>query len=166
MMTTAVAPSEQQEATALDVRWLQGALNQILGLQLQVDGIYGSQTRSAVRDYQGRSGLRQDGVAGPITVASLRQDLAQARQGNTITGSVACATINIPEVLDEFEFGRDRVRPRHQPQIIKIARCVVRAAAREIPSTAFASSDTPIPSATRRTTSVLDCAEPRRSSES
>jgi hypothetical protein len=39
----------------------------LLGLRLAVDGISGSQTRSAVRSFQSKYGLSADGVVGPIT---------------------------------------------------------------------------------------------------
>ncbi|MBW4547778.1 MAG: peptidoglycan-binding protein [Symplocastrum torsivum CPER-KK1] len=35
------------------------------------DGIYGSNTRNAVRQFQQRSGLRVDGIVGPQTRAAL-----------------------------------------------------------------------------------------------
>jgi hypothetical protein len=45
------------------------ALQQALGIP--ADGIYGPQTRRAVRAYQRRNGLAVDGIAGPVTLASL-----------------------------------------------------------------------------------------------
>jgi peptidoglycan hydrolase-like protein with peptidoglycan-binding domain len=54
----------EQEA---DVRWLQTTLNEVLGLSLAVDGIYGETTRAAVIRFQQMKGLQADGVAGPIT---------------------------------------------------------------------------------------------------
>jgi hypothetical protein len=49
------------------IRWVQQALNRILGLRLNVDGIIGPQTRSAIRDFQRRRGLPADGIVGPAT---------------------------------------------------------------------------------------------------
>ena len=53
-----------------DVRQLQQLLNQ-RGYGLDVDGIFGSRTQSAVRDWQQRSGLTVDGIVGKNTWGSL-----------------------------------------------------------------------------------------------
>ena len=53
------------------VRWIQDSLNKILGLRLTVDGINGTQTKSAVRSFQEKNGLTVDGVVGPNTEAVL-----------------------------------------------------------------------------------------------
>lgn len=55
------------ETKKQDVRLLQTALNKVLGTNLEVDGIYGENTKRAVRDFQERQNLQVDGVAGPIT---------------------------------------------------------------------------------------------------
>lgn len=58
-----------------DVRALQMQLNaerRSLGLPLiKVDGIFGAETRGAVKDHQEATGIRQDGVVGEDTRASL-----------------------------------------------------------------------------------------------
>jgi peptidoglycan hydrolase-like protein with peptidoglycan-binding domain len=53
------------------IRWVQAALNQILGMRLAVDGIVGPQTRSAIRTFQRRRTLEVDGILDPPTEASL-----------------------------------------------------------------------------------------------
>src|SRR5215207_337238 len=53
-------------------RWVQQSLNQVMGLQLAVDGINGPMTRSAVRSFQQQRGLTVDGIVGPITEAAMR----------------------------------------------------------------------------------------------
>jgi len=53
------------------IRWVQGSLNQIMGLRLAVDGIMGPATRSAIRSFQQKQGLAADGIAGPKTKAAL-----------------------------------------------------------------------------------------------
>jgi peptidoglycan hydrolase-like protein with peptidoglycan-binding domain len=53
-----------------DVKRLQSVLN-TAGYKLTVDGFYGKLTETAVKDYQGKSALKADGVVGPNTVAKL-----------------------------------------------------------------------------------------------
>jgi peptidoglycan hydrolase-like protein with peptidoglycan-binding domain len=60
------------------IKWVQRSLNQIMGLQLAVDGISGTQTRSAIRSFQQQRGLAVDGVVGPQT----EQALIAAGAGN------------------------------------------------------------------------------------
>jgi hypothetical protein len=60
----AAAPSEY-------IRWVQSALNNVLGLRLPVDGIMDAATRSAVRSFQQREGLPVDGIVGPETERAL-----------------------------------------------------------------------------------------------
>ena len=52
-------------------RWVQSALNQVLGLNLVMDGVIGRATRSAIRSFQRRQGLRADGKVGPATERAL-----------------------------------------------------------------------------------------------
>lgn len=54
------------------VRALQAALNANGSLQLIVDGDYGDATKAAVRAFQKASGLKQDGIAGPVTLEALK----------------------------------------------------------------------------------------------
>jgi len=53
------------------VRWLQNTLNQIMDLNLPVDGVMGVETRSAIRSFQERQGLPVDGTVGPETKQAL-----------------------------------------------------------------------------------------------
>jgi len=53
------------------VRWVQQSLNRVLNLRLAEDGLMGTQTRSAVRSFQQRSGLQADGSVGPQTEKAL-----------------------------------------------------------------------------------------------
>ena len=62
-----------------DMRWVQSALNDVLGPRLPVDGIMDAATRSAVRSFQQREGLPVDGIVGPDT----REALLRARSGKT-----------------------------------------------------------------------------------
>jgi hypothetical protein len=53
------------------MRWVQSALNDVLGLRLPVHGIGDSATRSAIRSFQQREGLPLDGVVDPDTERAL-----------------------------------------------------------------------------------------------
>lgn len=53
------------------LRWVQRSLNSILGAGLNVDGISGPRTRSAIRSFQKRYALTVDGIVGPRTEAML-----------------------------------------------------------------------------------------------
>jgi hypothetical protein len=53
------------------IKWVQRSLNQIMGLKLAVDGIIGAQTRSAIRSFQQRQGLKVDGIVGSQTEPAL-----------------------------------------------------------------------------------------------
>ncbi|SHJ16136.1 peptidoglycan-binding domain-containing protein [Lutispora thermophila] len=53
-----------------DVKLLQEVLNNH-GYQLKVDGIFGKKTEAAVKDFQGKNGLKADGIVGPKTIAKL-----------------------------------------------------------------------------------------------
>lgn len=71
--TSPPAPTEGTEYT----RWVQSALNQVLGLSLPVDGVMSDQSRDAVRRFQRDRGLPEDGIVGPDT----ERALAEARRG-------------------------------------------------------------------------------------
>jgi len=59
------------------IKWVQQSLNQIMGLRLDVDGIVGTQTRSAIRSFQKSQGLEVDGIVGAKTEAALRNTLGK-----------------------------------------------------------------------------------------
>lgn len=69
----AVYLGEDHENTGDKVRALQKRLNDGYPAysQLEEDGQYGPSTAAAVREFQARSGLTIDGVAGPATLAAL-----------------------------------------------------------------------------------------------
>ena len=70
--------SEVNRSSSDYIQWVQRSLNQIMGLQLAVDGISGTQTRSAIRSFQQQRGLAVDGIVGPQT----EQALIAAGAGN------------------------------------------------------------------------------------
>lgn len=55
-----------------------------LGYSAAVDGMIGSKTKAAIKDFQGRHGLKADGVAGPKTIARLHEVLAAAKSAPAI----------------------------------------------------------------------------------
>lgn len=60
------------------IKWVQQSLNQIMGLKLVVDGTMGTQTRSAIRGFQQKQGLKADGVVGSSTEAALKAALGRS----------------------------------------------------------------------------------------
>lgn len=64
-----------QDAVAKEgeIKSLQTTLNQLYGLNLDVDGMLGPQTREVVRRFQADHGLQVDGVPGPITKRKLKE---------------------------------------------------------------------------------------------
>ncbi|MEQ6342566.1 MAG: DUF4056 domain-containing protein [Gammaproteobacteria bacterium] len=105
------------------IRWLQSSLNRVMGLRLAVDGIEGPATRSAVRSFQQQQGLAVDGIVGPNTEAALKSALSGASMSAITSASVpqgeAC------EVLDNFDFDRDQLKPEHRPKLDTISRRVI-----------------------------------------
>lgn len=71
-------------STGDDVTQLQTALNNA-GYNLAVDGIFGSQTQSAVQDYQSKNGLTVDGIVGTNTWGSLNNQSASASNATNAT---------------------------------------------------------------------------------
>ena len=53
------------------IKWVQSSLNKILNLNLVVDGISGTYTKSAIRSFQSKNRLTVDGIVGPITEGAL-----------------------------------------------------------------------------------------------
>lgn len=79
------------------IKWVQGSLNKILGLNLLVDGDAGPKTRSAIRSFQAKNGLEQVGYVGPKTEAAILKAGAQAistsSSASSSSGSVTVTNI-------------------------------------------------------------------------
>ena len=74
-----------------DVKKLQESLNQ-QGYSLSVDGIFGSKTQQAVKDYQSKNNLAVDGIAGKNTLGKLygtTQQPAAGADNGTAAGTAA-----------------------------------------------------------------------------
>ncbi len=68
------APLKQTRPNKLSsstVMRIQESLNTVANAKLPVDGVYGHDTRAAVRKFQGANGLSVDGIPGPATRAKL-----------------------------------------------------------------------------------------------
>ncbi len=110
---------EAAPSAGLRVRWVQEALNIVLGRGLAVDGIRGPQTRGAIVDFQSSRGRVADGILGPATAGALREALL-ARA----TAAPPCPGVGQPaEELVGFAFDDHRLQPRHLVQSGKLARC-------------------------------------------
>ena len=72
-------------ASGEDVKNLQIRLNQTGNYNLAEDGIYGSNTQAAVKDYQQKNGLATDGIVGNQTWASLETTGAKPATKNATT---------------------------------------------------------------------------------
>jgi len=75
-------PAEPLPAGSEYMRWVQSALNDVLGLRLPINGIADPATRSSIRSFQQREGLPVDGVVGPDT----ERALLAARSGKSSRG--------------------------------------------------------------------------------
>jgi len=131
---------------SVDARWLQQALNRVLGLSLAVDGAVGPQTRAAIRQFQARQGLVADGIVGPLTEAALRRALDGADGGSGQYGVIPVRGGGVPgttpcTTLDTFAQGRADLTPAHHTLLIALARRIQRERIREVEITGFASSE-------------------------
>lgn len=76
-----MTPQNPRVGSDASVAFYQGALNQLVGAGLTVDGIMGSATRQAVMKFQQIWGITVDGIIGPETDYDIRAALGQ--QGYT-----------------------------------------------------------------------------------
>lgn len=68
-----------------DVKNLQLRLNETGNYNLETDGVFGSKTQAAVKDYQQKNGLATDGIVGNQTWSSLDNSGAKPATKNTTT---------------------------------------------------------------------------------
>jgi len=81
-------PTIAPGANGEPVRRLQRALRRQPDLDIVVDGVFGSKTEAAVKDFQQGAGLAVDGVVGPQTWAKLPDGGAMPTLQEGATGDV------------------------------------------------------------------------------
>lgn len=74
-----------------EVRKLQEALNAQGGYGLATDGVFGSKTQAAVRDYQSKNGLSVDGIAGVNTQGKLYGTAQDSQAQDTGTANTTAS---------------------------------------------------------------------------
>ena len=82
-----------------DVEKLQNYLNQVGNYGLDVDGVYGSKTQAAVKDYQTKNSLAVDGIAGDETWGSLSGAISKSADN---TGNTANTSQNTAQVAPDY----------------------------------------------------------------
>lgn len=93
------------------IRWVQESLNRILGLRLPADGRMAIQTRSAIRSFQQKRGLKVDGFINPATGRAIHSALRNAR----FSPSHVC------DVVDRFGFATAMLLPEHRLKVQAVA---------------------------------------------
>ena len=76
-------PTLKEGSKGEAVKGLQNALNAKSSVVLSVDGVFGSGTESAVKQFQSDNGLDVDGIVGPATWGALYVYVVQ--QGDTLS---------------------------------------------------------------------------------
>lgn len=72
LLSRGSTPTVQDGSTGEAVTRLQRALTAALGRTVSIDGVFGSGTAQAARDYQSSRGLGADGIVGPATWSALQ----------------------------------------------------------------------------------------------
>jgi outer membrane protein OmpA-like peptidoglycan-associated protein len=136
-----LAPPPANRHTSEYVRWVQLALNTILGRHLVIDGVAGNQTRKAIVDFQQGRGLVADGLVGPITERAIIDALSVPRvtptppgiptprpqpgPGTPEPGDSSARCTQPAGVLSRFGFDSDRLTEGHRARIELIAETIV-----------------------------------------
>ncbi len=63
-----------------DIKWAQESLNELIGTRLVVDGNFGEKTKAAIKQFQKKYGLIEDGNLNPITKAKIQELLEGKRK--------------------------------------------------------------------------------------
>lgn len=75
------------------------------GIATTADGVFGEQTKSAVKDFQGRSGLVVDGIAGPQTWGRIIVDARQGDKGDVVKAVQVQANTWKKNIAVDGDFG-------------------------------------------------------------
>lgn len=103
--------------TGEDVKSVQWRLLQWKYYNGKVDGIYGTGTYRAVRKFQRKNGLKEDGVVGPQTAAAIGISL-----GTTTNTAYATSTAGVSRSGDEYLLARViHGEARGEPYLGKVA---------------------------------------------
>ncbi len=91
----------QKGSTGASVMELQYSLNLLMGTDLKVDGIYGTETVNAVKQFQSYYGLSADGIAGGNTNNKINALLRETKK--TITLQIGVPVMWVDGVSQEIE---------------------------------------------------------------
>lgn len=91
-----------------DIAQMQTMLNAVGNYNLKIDGINGTETRTALRDFQLKNGLKVDGVYGPMSREMLEKvylELSNSKTTKigTATAGIGAAGTAITEVAKSFQ---------------------------------------------------------------
>jgi Putative peptidoglycan binding domain len=105
-----VKPSSRKSSQY--IKWVQSALNQVMGLHLAVDGRMGRTTRSAIRSFQKKMGLSADGIAGPKTEVALGTAIGKMGPAvsqpfhSTSTGTLPPPQQSLSQIVSTLRFDK------------------------------------------------------------
>jgi len=106
----ATPPTIQEGSTGNTVKWAQYLLTRITLSYTQIDGTFGSVTKTAVEKFQTEKKLSVDGIVGPKTWAALGGDSAEPPTlANGSSGSV------VEKLQEALNKGRGTFAPSSNP---------------------------------------------------
>jgi outer membrane protein OmpA-like peptidoglycan-associated protein len=108
------------------IKWIQASLNQILGLNLAVNGIMETNTRSAIRSFQKQYGLTVDGVVGLMTENAIMDAVNKTIGSYSNVSPMPAPDKKMADArLTRFEKNSAMIRDFHATEIDKVADRVV-----------------------------------------
>lgn len=81
--------------TVQNIRIVQTRLKELGYYKIKVDGIWGTKTRQAVRNFQRDYGLKVDGIVGAWTEKALKVKLNSSSSSNSASGSLSSSELNL-----------------------------------------------------------------------
>ena len=94
-----------------DVKKLQSYLNQVGNYGLDTDGVYGSKTQAAVKDYQTKNGLTVDGIAGDETWGSLTSAISNSTTNSGNAGSTGSTSQDTAQPAPDYSQNTAQTAP-------------------------------------------------------